>query len=770
MTLRAIHLFFLFIAAVWGQSTADELLREAEAGLSRGDYASTIEKGQAAIRLLEGGSQRSRLGAAVNAVGVAHLYKGDYADALPYFERAAALAKETGEPAAEVRRRNNIGNAYFYQGQYVKAFETYQTALARLTGFEQEPWYAGTRQLSLTNLAVLHQQLGQHQQALDLYREIRALPLQLKPAVEAQILTNLAIVYRRLGDPQKALETYRQARALLAADPNAAAALYTLHNVGVVQALDFGDYPGALRTFDEAVAIAVKSGSKRELVLERLFRGETLLRMGRAEASRADFDAALAAARELKLVDEVWTALYGLGRTRKPEALARYREAVEVIEAARSNLASASLKAEFLAGKRDVYDALIGELLDLRQPPVAEIFRRMEEGRARNLKELLPAERQAITIESLRAGLDGQTALLAFWTAGDRVAVLWLTQREAGVTHRRVTRPERFAELSGALQRKDSTAWEALAAELSPLLLEGVKPLSEASIARLVIVPDGSLHALPFEVLTHSGRRLVQQFAISYLPSAHFLRRGDHSPGRHWPWEVTAAAFANPLGGSGLFDAGWAPLPHAAQEARTITAVLPGREILFVGAEDLKQKATADATSRIPVLHFATHGAVDINDSRRSRLVFTPVEGDAASQYLFTNEIAKLHLNRVELVTLAACESERGRYVRGEGVENFSRAFLGAGAAATVSSLWRVSDRASADLMGEFYKGMADGLTKAESLRAAKLTMIERHPYYWAAYLLSGDGHSPLSPVIPWWPFAAAGVVVSLGVGWRKIR
>jgi CHAT domain-containing protein len=125
-----------------------------------------------------------------------------------------------------------------------------------------------------------------------------------------------------------------------------------------------------------------------------------------------------------------------------------------------------------------------------------------------------------------------------------------------------------------------------------------------------------------------------------------------------------------------------------------------------------------------------------------------------------------LQLDGVELVTLAACESERGRYVRGEGVENFGRVFLGAGAGATVSSLWRVSDQASAELMRGFYSGLARGETKAEALRAAKLAMLhgggERaHPYFWAPFLLSGDGQTPLTPTAPWWPFVVGAIFLA---------
>ena len=179
------------------------------------------------------------------------------------------------------------------------------------------------------------------------------------------------------------------------------------------------------------------------------------------------------------------------------------------------------------------------------------------------------------------------------------------------------------------------------------------------------------------------------------------------------------------------------------------------------------------------VLHFATHAAIDLNDSRRSRMVFTPEPGQAASQYLFWGEIAKLKLPAVELVTLAACESEQAETSeRGEGVQSFSRAFLAAGAASAVSSLWRVSDQATSRLMASFYSHLASGATKAESLRQAKLEFAAAggptaHPYFWAAFVLTGDGNSPLSPVIRWWQMGAAGAVALLvlvgGLLWRGL-
>jgi len=325
--------------------------------------------------------------------------------------------------------------------------------------------------------------------------------------------------------------------------------------------------------------------------------------------------------------------------------------------------------------------------------------------------------------------------------------------------------------LTRALAQRESPRWLSLSDAAALILFDSALPLTKP---RVVVVPDGVLHSLPFEVLrVPNGKRLIEVSAISYVPSVHFLTTGKPAPPRRWPWQVSVAVFADPIPGRSTatspFDATWPRLAYSAEEARSIARVLPGRSRLWIAERNHKSELFTPGATNVPVLHFGTHGAIDTIDSRRSRLLFTPVDGDPSSQYLLTGEIERLSLSQVELVTLAACESERGRYVRGEGVENFGRLFLGAGAGATVSSLWRVSDQASAELMREFYSALGRGETKAESLRQAKLTMLraggERaHPYFWAPYLLSGDGQTPLSPRVPWWPFVAAAAVVVAGV------
>ncbi len=98
-----------------------------------------------------------------------------------------------------------------------------------------------------------------------------------------------------------------------------------------------------------------------------------------------------------------------------------------------------------------------------------------------------------------------------------------------------------------------------------------------------------------------------------------------------------------------------------------------------------------------------------------------------------------------DLVTLCACKSGLGKEMRGEGLIGLTRAFQYAGARSVMASLWNVSDRSTAELMGRFYKYLADGKPKDEALQAAQTDLIRssasfmRHPYHWAAFELIGD-------------------------------
>src|SRR6185503_6977674 len=128
-------------------------------------------------------------------------------------------------------------------------------------------------------------------------------------------------------------------------------------------------------------------------------------------------------------------------------------------------------------------------------------------------------------------------------------------------------------------------------------------------------------------------------------------------------------------------------------------------------------------------------------------------------------------LTGVQLATLSACDTERGKAIRGEGVEGFSRALLAAGAASAVTTMWDVVDRAGAELMKQFYFALAGGESEASALRQAKLAFLHSplawsHPRYWAGYVLNGDGRERLPRVVPWSVVVGALLVAAFAASW----
>lgn len=147
------------------------------------------------------------------------------------------------------------------------------------------------------------------------------------------------------------------------------------------------------------------------------------------------------------------------------------------------------------------------------------------------------------------------------------------------------------------------------------------------------------------------------------------------------------------------------------------------------------------------LIHFATHGVVDANLPALSGLVLADGELDRAFNYLRPDEIASLDLT-ADLVVLSGCETGVGKSVISEGLLSLSRPFLVAGARQVISSLWQVSDRATAQLMERFYFHLMQENKKPEqALRSAQQWLSEQaeweHPYFWAGFILQG-GRNPI--------------------------
>lgn len=242
---------------------------------------------------------------------------------------------------------------------------------------------------------------------------------------------------------------------------------------------------------------------------------------------------------------------------------------------------------------------------------------------------------------------------------------------------------------------------------------------------RLIIVPHGStLHHLPFHALHNGEGFLIEQHEISYLPAANILRYCyDHRPTQ---------------GGLVAFGHSYHErLPYTIQEVQTITRACGGKAFL---EQDVTLEQVRTAACEANILHLATHGHFHKDNPLFSGLHLEDGQ-------LTTLDIFNLKIN-ASLVTLSACQTGLNKVHGGDELLGLTRAFLYAGAASLVLSLWKVADDSTARLMSTFYQKLIKGATRGAALRHAQLELLSErnqayaHPYFWAPFFLIGNTDS----------------------------
>lgn len=187
-------------------------------------------------------------------------------------------------------------------------------------------------------------------------------------------------------------------------------------------------------------------------------------------------------------------------------------------------------------------------------------------------------------------------------------------------------------------------------------------------------------------------------------------------------------------------------LRFSRREADQIVSLVPQASSLeAVDFAADKNSVTNKKLNRFQILHFATHGLLDSKNPELSGIVLSLVdeEGNPQDGFLRLHEIYNLQLD-ADLVVLSACQTALGKDVKGEGLIGLTRGFMYAGADSVIASLWKIEDRASAEIMERFYRAVFKGKQKpAAALRTAQIEMWRqpqwRNPYYWAAFTIQGE-------------------------------
>ena len=267
----------------------------------------------------------------------------------------------------------------------------------------------------------------------------------------------------------------------------------------------------------------------------------------------------------------------------------------------------------------------------------------------------------------------------------------------------------------------------------------------------VILVPDGFLNYLPFELLVKDSvqqdfqgyQYIVKDHSISYYPSAtvlHFERTKEKkgSKPNQDLFGLAVSDFENVL----CTDDG-KPLKNLDNTLPSIESIKNSfnqKKSTFLINEDAnRDKFSSLNLKDYRYLHFATHGQINSEKPEFSTILLH----DAC---LNLYEIFELEFN-ADLVTLSACETGLGKLVRGEGMVGFTRALMYAGTPSVILSLWEVGDDSTKELFVNYYGKLSkDGSQKYTPLREVQLQMIKSgkysNPYFWAPFVFIGEGES----------------------------
>jgi CHAT domain-containing protein len=492
--------------------------------------------------------------------------------------------------------------------------------------------------------------------------------------------------------------------------------------------------------------------------------------------------------------------------------LARAAEALERWRAAQSDSTLRLLAFQTSAyeqGDRDAYFARAIAALAARGQREAA-FEQAERRRARTLAErmvqasVLRSGRHAdsaarasaidvsrVTTTTVQGALPGDDVALLEYVTGARGAPTTLF-----VTTRRGVRTITLASadtllpfvrrLLAAIESGDDAI--TLARGLGDALLASALDSLGTGVTRLVIVPDGGLHRVPFDALRlRDGRAALERYEISLAPSAAVAALLWKRSATSAPAHPRVLAFGDPAfnvervrtelqlasrdarttrGGDSA--ATFARLPESGREARIAASYGAG------SSARLRDEATAAYLRRAPldsfrVLHLATHALVDERSLLKSAVVLAPSGGDDG--LLSPGDLAALPLH-ADLVVLSACRSAGGVVVDGEGVQGLTAPLLAAGARAVVATAWPIDDHETVAVVEDFYRALSQGATVGSALREAKLAAMRRGAPVrdWASFAVIGDPTMRVPLEAPshewrWWLVATLAALVIVGTG-----
>lgn len=800
-----------------------------------GHYAKALENFQDSLKRMKELGDRFGEATALKDVGITYRLLGQYDEAIGFLQESLEIFRQLGGSDYAASALQNLGMAYSSLGDYRQTFESYEQALRIAQEDQNNKLIYG----ALARMGFLNLELNNPDQALDYLQHALAVGEKWRPSgADTWLLRGVAGALNELGQVEAAVEVCQRSLSIdrrrrdevgiasdfwglgqlyLDRDPRTARDYLNLA-LDIFQKQDFqllwglyaalaqtyrrqGDLDRAIDYYQKAmerlewVRGQVASQDHRALFLgkhHRLYQElvETLMEQSQ-RVPEAGYTARafhiLERSKARVMVEAIVESRLNLGRQLDPHL----RQSEQELNARIADLQKSLIKSATKAERQRIREQL--------NSAEQELDRLILEIKRQNARYAAVRYPDPLSLERAQALLDGRTALLSYLIAEDHVFSFILTasafhaQRLEVAPKVLVGRVQNYVEL---MARDDGTAVQYIGCRLYADLVAPLRKQLPAEISQLIIIPDGVLHYLPFESLiadssghlpdarvhqlpgrqgSSSSRYLIEDFTISYAPSATVLSELEMSRIRPGSTErddllvfaqptvstapVAALQRAFERTRSFYDDEGFkvGAIPYSRAEAKAIVRYAT-RSTLLVGDEASESRVKTDRLDRFRVIHFATHGLISESMPTLSALLLASGSSDREDGFLQTREIYDLKL-KSDLVVLSACQTGRGRILAGEGVQGLAQAFFYAGAQSVVASLWNANDQSTAKLMAAFYRYLTEGQSKAQALRSAKLDLLRSvatsRPRYWAPFILIGEGHRPvtLSGISTWFEY-----------------
>ncbi|HJX89029.1 MAG TPA: CHAT domain-containing protein [Pyrinomonadaceae bacterium] len=798
-----------------------------------------------------------RRGQAVTLSAIGRLYSrmGETQKAIDSFERAMQLIRIIGDPIEEARVLNGMAYIYNGLGQKQRALEFYDRALSLFRAAN----YPNGEAATLGDAGRVYFSLGDNERALEyLQRSLSIFKTVGDHRMEIANLKEIGRIHNARGDKRLAFQSYNIARSFYHGQKDRRGEAATLNLIGSIYQ-DWGQTQKALESYSRALLLSREAEYPVAEAMTLYNIGNVERERGSLEQARTRSEAALKIVESLRtnvtsqdlrasffatvrqhyeLYVDILMQLHKQQPTKGFDATA-----FDVSERARARSLLESLKESGADIRQGVDTALLERERSLEQALNAKAERRMQLIAARNDVEAQTIGREIdqltreydetktqikltsphyaalvqpepLKLHQIQAQLLDDNSLLLEYMLGDERSYVWAVTRTevssfelpgrvaieqtAGRLHSLLTaRLPRQDETTDQRQRRVVESDSQLPNETESLSRLLLGPVTEKiDKKRVLIVPDGALQYIPFQVLTVSTDTrshgpsevkandkgdnripLIIDHEIINEPSASTLALVLSEKANRKPASNTVAILADPVfeaddprvkvPNKDTTSAPASSVPSkiaealrdvsldglkiprllaSREEAEGIMAVIPqGTGLKALGFDASRSTVARKDLDQYRIVHFATHGVLDNENPELSGIVLSlfDQEGRPQDGFLRLHDIYNLNLP-VDLVVLSACNTGLGKDVKGEGLIGLTRGFMYAGAAGVVASLWKVDDDATAELMRHFYEALfKKGMSPSEALRESQLAMRQQPrwhaPYYWAGFVLQGQ-------------------------------